>query len=496
MTRQAGLPVARIVLAVVLVLTLARVFMTHRVFSHTSDEPWHLAGGYDVLVKRSWTTDLHHPPLSRVFFALPFIGTPEPEAKDAGNRGIQLMLRNDRYTQNVARARLGNLVFLALGIIAVFRWGSYVLSPIAGATAAALFAMLPPVLAHGGLATTDMAAAATVALAMDALTRYVDGPTWRRAVYLGIAVALGILAKYSFFVYFPAIAAALLIARFRSVRNVFTVKTVVAMVITVAVVWLGFGCDFQPLIDGVKQVRDHNKMGHRAFLFEEMRWGGWWYYFPVALAVKTPIPFLLLALVGCILLARRRPDVPLIALAILGAAMTSHINIGVRHVLPIYGPLAICAAAAVIEWRRLRAVSAVLVLWLFVDGVRAHPDYLPWFNAFAPEPEKVLNDSNLDWGQDILRLVRLAKKEKIEFMTISLFTNADLDRIGFPKYEKLTKMQQIEGWFAISEMQLAIGYSYGPELHAWLDRLLEGQPYRRVGKSIRLYYFGPNHPPE
>ena len=44
---------------------------------------------------------------------------------------------------------------------------------------------------------------------------------------------------------------------------------------------------------------------------------------------------------------------------------------------------------------------------MFVDGIVAHPDYLPWFNGFARDPAAILNDSNLDWGQDVLRLVRV-----------------------------------------------------------------------------------------
>lgn len=479
----------RIALAILIALTLARVATTHRVFSHTIDEPWHLAGGYDVLVKRSWMTDPHHPPLARVFFALPFVGTPEPPAVDARTRGNMLLLRNDRYTQNLARARIGNLLFLALGIIAVARWGSHVLSPKAGLLASALFALLPPVLAHAGLATTDMAAAATVPLALDALTRFFDAPSWRRSIYLGVAVGAGMLAKYSFYLYFPLAALALIAVRaIRAARTIASWQFVAAVVLAIALLFAGFGGDLHPLFEGLEQVREHNRTGHRAFLFDEMSWTGWWYYFPVALFFKTPIPFLVLSLAGCALLARKRPEIPLAALAILAAAMTSHINIGVRHVLPIYAPLAIAAAAAVLELRRFRVASIALVAWLAVSGAVAHPDYLPWFNAFAGDhPERVLNDSNLDWGQDVLRLVRVARREKIEPSTLLLFTSADLARIGMPPHEELHAMRPVEGWFAISEMQIAIGKAHSPEVRAWLSGLIDGKPYRRIGKTIRLY---------
>ena len=146
-------------ISIVVAFSLARVAATHRVFSQTSDENIHLAAGYDILVKHDWMTDIHHPPLSRVFFALPFIHTPEPAATEKNARGNALLFRNDRYTQNLAAARLGNLLFLAIGIVAVARWAMRLLSPAAGLLAAALFAMLPVVLAHAGLATTDRGSA-------------------------------------------------------------------------------------------------------------------------------------------------------------------------------------------------------------------------------------------------------------------------------------------------------------------------------------------------
>jgi hypothetical protein len=245
-------------------------------------------------------------------------------------------------------------------------------------------------------------------------------------------------------------------------------------------------------INGFIEVDLHNRHGHRAFLFGKMKDGrGWWYYFPVALFFKTPIPLLVLAAAGiAMLFARRKLDVPLIALAILGVAMTSHINIGIRHLLPIYVPLSIAAAYAVVELRRFQTASIALIAWLIIGIGIAHPDYLPWFNAFAgSHPENILNDSNLDWGQDVLRLARTARTLHIQNLTTSLATTADLDRIGLPPHTTLEAMSEVHGYLAISEMMLAQGYAYSPAVHDWLTRLVGGKPYRQAGKSIRLYSF-------
>ena len=471
-------------LTLIVVLTLARVATTHRVFSQTIDEGTHLLAGYEILT-RGITTEMMHPPLPRMLFAVPFMNEPQPRVEP---RYHELLLRNDRYTQNLARARMGNLVFLALGIVAVALWGRRLFSPVAGLIAAGVYASLPPILAHGGVATTDMAAAATLPLALYFLTVLLDrapapaeraGSAWsavlKGAVPLGLAIALGMLCKYSFVVYFPACALVLLIVRRRLpwkelVLSAIVAGAIVAMVIPPAA-----------YAEGLRVVSKMNGDPPKAVLFGEVRPGGWWYYFPVALFFKTPIPFLILALIGC----WRRRELALIAGVILAIAMTSNINIGVRHILPIYAALAVAVAAVRVRW-----TTIALLAWLVGGSALAHPDYLPWFNVLAgPEPHRVLNDSNLDWGQDVLRLVRLCRDEKISAITTSVATTAPLDRIGLPPRSELQAMQPAHGWVAISELNIALGRDISPEVRVWLDELLRGRDYRRVGKSIRLYRF-------
>jgi 4-amino-4-deoxy-L-arabinose transferase-like glycosyltransferase len=507
-------------LAALLVLfTLGRVATTHRVFSQTVDEPWHLVTGYDVLTKWRFTADLHHPPLARVFFALPFLTTPEPPAGTTEQRGNALLVTNDRYTQNVARARFGNLLFVALGIVAVALWARHLLSPAAGLLAALLFASLPPILAHGGLATTDMAVTALLPLALYTFTLFLERPTWGRTFLLGVVVACGLLSKYSFLAYFPPAALALLIVR----RRVPSPRLAVAAGVALLFVWGVYGFALGTIRDsdgrgpayaqeifgspllaeiplpaplywmGAMEVKHHDDEGHRAFLFGEMRENGWWYYFPVALFYKTPIPFLILGLTGCaLLLARRRSiEIAIIAPVILAVAMTSHLNIGIRHVLPIYGPLAIGAAFAITELRRLRIATALLIAWAVVGGAAAHPDYLPWFNGFAGQhPERILNDSNLDWGQDALRLARYARRQEIAPLSVSLSGMTPLDKIGLPPFTLLEAWKPLHGWVAVSEFNLVLGRAYSPSLRTWIDEwFAEGKPFIRIGKTIRLYHF-------
>lgn len=506
-------------LAILIFFTLVRVATTHRVFSQTADEPWHLIAGYDALTKWSLNVDLHHPPLARVFFALPFIRTPEPPPGAGDERGNALLLRNERYTQNLARARAGNLLFLGLAILAVAIWTRHLFSPAIALVAALLFASLPPILAHGGLATTDMAITAMLPLALYAFTLFLEQATWKRTLLLGLAIAGALLAKYSFLPYFACLAPAIMLVR----RRLPSPRILVSGALAFVLVWAAYGFTFDTLahadqrgegyvkqtlgnpryaeirvpaplyVLGVLEVKKHNMEGHKAYLFGEQRYEGWWYYFPLAIFFKTPIPFLLLAIAGIALMvsARRGLDVVLIVFGLLGVAMTAHINIGIRHVLPIYVPLSICAAYAAVELWRFRIAVIALVGWLVVGSMLAHPDYLPWFNAFAGDrPERILNDSNIDWGQDTLRLVRYARQQKLPHLTVSIAGTTPLDKIGLPPITMLEAWKPLYGWVAVSEFQLAQGRGHSPELRAWVDEWFpEDRPFKRIGTSIRLYHF-------
>jgi hypothetical protein len=208
---------------------------------------------------------------------------------------------------------------------------------------------------------------------------------------------------------------------------------------------------------------------------------GWWFYFPVALWFKSTLALLAAFAFGAYVLVRQRTAslVPLVAAAaILIVAMLSRISIGVRHVLPLYPLLAIVAAYGVVSLKRPAAI-AVIVAQL-AAFVIAHPDHLAYFNVTAGrKPSRILLDSNLDWGQDLLRLEHVTARRDIETMHIALFTSADLAKHRLPRLLPLRPAQPVRGWVAISEMQLKMRPGY-----SWLNA---HTPVERVGQSILLY---------
>jgi hypothetical protein len=520
-------------IALIALLTLfaaVRVASTHRLFGGTFDEPVHLAAGWQWLGGK-YAMDLGHPPLARMLAALPlrFAGLPDPPAIDDVEQGNFLLYYGDRYLKHLARMRSGNLLLLILAILALAAQAHRSFGRGTAVLATAIFTTLPPILAHAGVATTDMAVTAALPVSLLALDRFLERQSIWRAAAAGAAIALGVLAKFSFFVYFPAAALVLLAVR-RPPRP--RARAIGTLALTAFLgTWAGYQFHFGKMGDvfygaaffaeysapaplqkasrwfsehvpvpapelavGMAVLRMHDKEGHLAYLFGERSQFGWWYYFPVVFFFKTPLPFLMLAFMGIVLALRRREglDHALVPLAILLVAMTASINIGVRHVLPMYAPLSIVAAVATRDlWRRAETRPfaklglVALLTWLFVGSAAAHPDYLGWFNeAAGPHPERIAVDSNLDWGQDVLRLERVVRELKIEKLYIEYATSARLEHHPIPALP--LPGHPVSGWIAVGESPLALW----PENFQWLTRY---EPVRKVGSSIRLYYIPPSH---
>jgi hypothetical protein len=255
-------------------------------------------------------------------------------------------------------------------------------------------------------------------------------------------------------------------------------------------------------LSGVDTFLLHGSSGHPSFLLGTPANRGWWYYFPVALAVKTPIPLLLLSIVGAVvafadLKTRRdwRTAVPVAAaLTMLAISTTVRVDLGVRLILPMYPLLAIAAAQGAMRLWSERpslappaAVSALLA-WSLVIVVRTHPDHLSYFNALAGDhPEHVLVDSNLDWGQDLYRLRDTIVARGIrDTVRVAYFGTAGVAAAGVPNARELGLHERATGWIAASETYLAgewVGRAY--------DWLLDYPAVARVGPSMRLWYIPP-----
>jgi hypothetical protein len=532
-------------LAVVVLTTLAlaRIVATYPVFNQTWDEPAHVAAGMQWLEPGAYTYEPLHPPLARVCTAVgPWLAGIRPGGHESvWLEGNAILHAGDRYDRNLSLARMGVLPFFILATVVVFAWGRRVGGAPAAIGASLLFTTLPPVLGHAGIATTDMAAAATIALATYCAIRWLEQPTPGRSLLLGVAVAAALLSKFSALLFLPAAAVAVAVVRWPArqagrppppkPRRTSGLRA--AYLTALVAVWAGYRFDVGPLtpaagaqveadpgatdalgrlaaapiypapalFEGVGQLAAKNRAGHKSYLLGEVRETGWWYFFPVALAVKTPLPFLLLCAVGAIAAVRAPPGdhrrsqllPPAIALAILLACLPSRINIGVRHVLPLYPFLAVTAGLGLAHLvRSRRAVplvgAALLLGWHLVSSARTHPDYLAYFNELAgSRPERILVDSDLDSGQDLKRLADTLRARKIPSVWLAYAGSATVAEHGLPPVRWLEPHQPASGWVAASLYSLKLG-SLGHPGHddfAWLER---HTPVARIGRSILLYY--------
>jgi hypothetical protein len=566
----------------VLIVLFACVLATGcwRVYSNTWDEPEHLAAGIELLDRGKYEYDTEHPPLARVFLAIgPYLagahsfGTPPPEGTP---EGLHILYMKGAYWRDLTLARLGMLPFLALLLVATWLWARRLL-PSEGAAllAVVLLVSVPPVLGHAALASLDVAAAATMLLALYALQCWIVSARLRDAVFLGLASGFAVVTKFSGvpFIGVSLIALGLTQAavthagagestaqppwwrtRLAGLGLVALAGLVpvfiaygpraadpggVAWRFNWAVSYLlnahgvahGFGVllshlwlprELKDLVNGIVAVKAHNDTGHLSYLLGEVRLTGWWYFYLVALAVKTPIPILLAGPAGMVWLAlsgwRRRdswaiaPLAAVVAILVFASAV-SRINIGIRHILIVYPFFALGAAFLIAHaWRALRAgndmtvstmvnqtvnyrqkhlqnlhligVAALLVglAWQLSTLWRAYPDYLPYFNeTVGVHPERVLVDSDLDWGQDLRRLELRVAQLHIGHLNLAYRGTADLRREPLPQVHILPPSERATGWVAVSQLARTRNLSD----YDWLDAYW---PVERVGKTIDLYY--------
>jgi hypothetical protein len=514
-----------VALALIAVAT-ARVVLTYDVFSHVVDEPAHLACGMEWLDRRSYSLEHRHPPLGRVLAALgPYLaGYRGGGTREFYREGLTILYARDDYDGALARARMGILPLLWVGALVVYAWSRRYFDAGVAVMAVFLFTQLPGILAHSGLATTDMAATAFVGAAVYAVLVWLEHPTLRHTLVAGGTLGLAVLSKFSSLLFVPAALAAMfgwyLASERPSIRRLLELARPrlsplpLGLGVASLVVWAGYQFSYgkvyfadvrlpaPELYSGIAAVFEHNRDGHAAYLLGERSRSGWWYYFPIALSVKTPLPFMLLALAGAIRAAWTRTPArwPLAyAVGLLLCVLPSRINIGTRHILPIYVGLAILAAVCAVEGlrhtQRWRAwVVAAVLVWLTASVGLSHPDYLAYFNGLAGQkPERVLVDSDLDWGQDLKRLAKRLRElgaREVAATPPGLsereVTLAHLRRLGFPRVTDLDPVTPSSGWNAVSLTILKVWMPEWARPHApWPETT---EPLERVGGGVLLFY--------
>jgi len=256
------------------------------------------------------------------------------------------------------------------------------------------------------------------------------------------------------------------------------------------------------------QVKAQKRIG---FLAGSYRTDGWWWFFPFAFLIKTPISMLLLFVTGAVLSAvrwRRFLDDAVYAMwplaAFLGAAMTAKLNIGERHILPIHPFVLLLAGYAVAELcaerrRSFRVLLGALGLFALLEFTQVCPHYLAFFNQFTGGPRnghKYLIDSSLDWGQDLKGMKWWMDEHDVQHINLSYFGTADpayyhincTHLPGAPLFDtQLTTGPRLPGFVAVSVTNLR-GVYFGEEARGFYKPLLDMKPAAVIGYSIYVYW--------
>ena len=412
----------------------------------TNDEPSHFLRGFVLSTTGSLQFQTGHAPLSHRVMGLLLKGDPslpEPEELPSWPDGERLQLAHELMWESgmdVDRVLfLARLPILLVGVLLGALIGSWALSwhgRGAMVVALVLFAASPNLLASATLATTDFMTAFTYFGTIYTWWRYWRRPLWRwwllTAVFLGLALAAKLTAVLLLPVLF--LLTFLFLGKDKAIWRPFLA---LALLLPAAalVSWLVYGLQVGGVsgwpwpvpapayIASWQNVLDHVERGHRAFFLGELSGDGWWSYFPLTFLIKTPLVTLVLLMTGLLVVAIRR-DLWATAVflilpigALFAAAMTSRLNIGYRHILPVIPFVMVLASTAVLflrRWMITRILLLAALAWYVLAALRQQPHFLAYFNELVggtAQGYRYLGDSNLDWGQDLKELAREVRSD-------------------------------------------------------------------------------------
>jgi len=562
-----------LVAAVLLWLLFAQAVRGAVISSLTFDEGPHLAVGYATLRTGDFRLQpVHiHPPLANVLAAAPLLLDPSlPDPRSIPGWDIaslsavtDTIVWQHRPPDGIALAGRLPIILLAVLLGAfVYRWAADLAGWKAGLLALFLYALDPNIVAHAQVITTDMGVTAFGFVALYCLFKYqISDFKFQRWWLGGAGIALGaaLATKVSAGLLAPLLAVVVLLTG----REAFRLRVwhvVVMGLITFVVVWAvyGFQVDRVPglpfPVPAATQVKiylsllQHYDEGHPSFLMGMNSTRGWWYYFPVAFLVKTPLPTLILVLVSIMLavgygVSGSRDGKPAshksqVAAWTLGlfpvvhfvTTLWSSVDIGYRHLLPVLPFLFVFIGTQIahhlsriayrlsqrssvtlrpaareyakvgsprrlVTWS-LGLLTTVLLVWYVVGTARIFPHDLAYFNELAGGPDGGYNwlvDSNLDWGQNLKELKTWLDAHGVERVFLSQFSPSRPEVYGIqatllppsPRAEPFASFNPAPGWYAIGATTLQGAYTPDVDTFAYFHAMT---PTARIGHAMFVYH--------
>lgn len=330
-----------------------------------------------------------------------------------------------------------------------------------GVCAMAVASLIPEVLAHSSLATSDMPCAAASSIAIILICRYGEQPDMERLLVASLSIGFAWSTRHSAILLLPVAWAVIIwsiIARSgtsesrlaRVAEAAFHILILTSLAFSL--LWAGDGLKLvDPADPGVPPLPagllrsmpvpnslaslvfqlEHQSQGHLNYYCGQISDRGHPSYFPLAFILKTPVGLLALAAIAAPMSSPRNiQGIATAGYASMSACILifSNINIGIRYCLIFY-PLCAILVARLYEAHALRdrirgPLTIAASLWLVMASLLCHGRFLSSFNEVGGGPAAghlYLADSNIDWGQDVGALTRYLKRHGIRDVTVNVF---------------------------------------------------------------------------
>lgn len=486
--------------AAILLAIVVQVVLMARTNSPSYDEPLHIHSGYIewkhgyVLLNPPLITRLMALPVLDMNLTEPPI--PKLPYEPLGFRAGKALVFQGDADAVMLRARLAVSIFVILLAILVFAAAREMFGLGAGFVALGLMAFDPNLIGHAAMATLDVGNAFFMLWAVYAFYRYMKVPTVWRLIATSLIAGLALSAKHSAILLFPTF---ILLAGIELVwrrtlspeappvsigRHALRLALAVAIIggVSYVMLWGAYGfhyaqadaVPFMPPMDAqIQQVPSalmarvlravdkyhllpapytyafayilHQSTSYTSYLFGVVYPHAVWFYFPISMIVKSSLTFLALLVACAWTLASRKLRVSrgvlytvIPAAVVLLFSMKGGMNIGIRHILPVYVflfiPLAGAAWALVERNRRWLFVVAVLLVFQAASALHAFPGYISYVNEAFGGPTnayKWVSDSSADWGQQLKSVKRYLDGRGVKNCWFAYFAQSPVDMASY-----------------------------------------------------------------
>jgi len=488
--------------------------------AQTVDEGVYISSGYALYQYKQYPLNKEHPPLAKYLAGLPL----QFQAINFTDNAKKNIANNDQYGfANEFLYNSGNnadkiiffgrlpfiILTITLGLIIFWFIKNVTHSEFAGLISIAFYAICPNIIANGHLATNDFLLTFFFVLIALALYFYAKKPTKQWIVAIGFCAAGAILSKFSALILFLIIP--FLFAIYVYLKKITLKQAMIDLSIILAIilgiVLLIYNHNIIFFFQGI--AIQFTRTGSPAYLFGQYSETGWWYYFPLAFLIKTPLPTILLLVITLICISIRWQKtinyLPLLILPIIFFLVScfNKLDLGIRYILPIFpfiylgfGLVFFCVIKQFKKY--YYAIITIIffsILINFFSFYKITPYQIAYFNELVGGPDngyKYLVDSNLDWGQGLKELASYLKENNInEPIYLSYFGTASPKYYGINfKNLPYNRSQNISGYVVISVNNLILpfgnfqNFPYDVNVFKWL---LNEQPITRIGHSIYIY---------